>query len=119
MSRSKNWGNCWQMGLPGPRSLNLSPRAPTSLQKSLRQFLSGHEFVARVLWHETHRPGALAGVPLPPKRPKPNPDGTPAHGPRPTLGEGAPGSAWGRAGSPAPWNALSAPRNPPTQPSPG
>lgn len=29
------------------------------------------------------------------------------------MGEGAPGSAWGRAGSPAPRNASPAPRNPP------
>lgn len=111
------------MGLPGPPSLNLRPRAPTSLQKSLRQFLMGHGFAARVLRHDTGmipgRPGALAGNPSLPKRPKPRPDGTPSDGtpsdgPRPTWGEGAPGSAWGRAGSPAPRNARPAPRKPPT-----
>lgn len=46
-------GRCWQTGLPGPPSLNLRLRAPTSLQKSLRQFLGGHEFAARVLRHDT------------------------------------------------------------------
>lgn len=45
-------GHCWQMGPPGPPSLNLRPRPSTLQQKSLRQFLSGRKFVAPVLWHE-------------------------------------------------------------------
>lgn len=56
------------------------------------------------------------GEPLTPPSSQTQPKGAPPQGPRPTLGEGSPGTAWGLLASPAPRNAPPVPRTP--QPSP-
>lgn len=76
--REQVLGHYWEMGLPGPPSLNLRPRT-----------LSGHEFVARVLWHETRAGlGLWLGIPHSQNVPSPTQMALPLR---------ASGRQWGRA----------------------
>lgn len=81
-------------------SLNLKPQLDFP-HKPLSQFLSGGDFVARILWQETRAGlGAQVGNHSFLRSSKPKPEGTPPQSPRPALGESAPGSAWGRLAPP-------------------
>lgn len=109
------------MGLPDPppQSLNLRPGAPTSLQKSLRQFS-----VARNLLPEPcgMRPvqawGPSWGL-LTPRTSQAQPRWHSCSCPQPTQEEDAPGSAWVGLAPPPPGMPVQRRAIPPTQPNPG
>lgn len=104
----------------GPLSLNLKPRPSTSLQKGLRQFLGGGEFLPKTCGMRPEQAWGPGWVPLTPQMSQDQQEGTPpTQGRRPVPGGGRPWQCLGSGWLPRPSECPSSAAQPPAEPSPG